>query len=139
MRVLSVLLFAFFIGCAEVKKVELSTNATEMKKVLKDVNKDDCLTLYYLFSGMAEYNSKYQGLTKNSQAFDLFKVVKQRYGKEDGWLDKKDGPSPNDLIESELLKLEMDKPQDFTEESRQKFVKLFEEFSEGALSAYKGK
>jgi hypothetical protein len=90
---------------------------------------------------METYVEKYPtGITKNSQAFILFKTVKERYGKESGWLDVPgEANDMNDLIEKTLLDLGFDKPYDFTEESRGKFVKAFKEFGEGALRSYKDK
>ena len=131
-------------GCdSNPKKVgsePVSDISKDMERVLKDVSKEDTITLYWLFSGIETYIDKYPGITKNSQAFILFKTVKERYGKKDKWLDV-DGDSndPNDIIEAELIKLGFDKPADFTDESRLKFVNAFKVFEDGALRAYKGK
>lgn len=128
------------LGCESQPKkvVEEVVSNKEMERVLEKVEKEDCLVLYRLFGGISEYCSRYPGVTKNSQAFNLFKVVKERYGKEKGWLD---GPPecPNDIIEKELLAEGFDKPAEFTEESRQKFVLIFKGFEGAALKAYRSK
>lgn len=139
---LASMLFVFGIcGCQDTKKpVEEVVSNKDMERVLKNVDKEDCLVLYNLFSGIEVYLDRYSGVTKNSQAFNLFKIVKERYGKEKGYLDL-EGPDndANDIIESELMKLGMDKPQEFTEESRKSFVLLFKGFEGAALKTYRSK
>ena|SRR3990167_6996902 len=134
-------LFVFGIcGCDNQpnKPVEEVISNKDMEKSLEKVEKEDCLTLYHLFSGMRVYVEKYPGITKNSQSFNLFKIVKERYGKEKGWLDGSPD-CPNDIIEKSLLAEGFDKPAEFTEESRKKFVEIFKGFEGAALKSYKGK
>lgn len=139
------LILVLFCGCenSAVKKTELSNRAKEVQEVLKDVSKDDCLTLYYLFSGCADYTEKYTGITRTNQINGLFRTVKTRYGKPDGWLDK-DGSDNDisDLIEK-YLKTEFGddfiKPKEFDEDSKKKFVSVYRDLANGSLSAYKGK
>lgn len=139
----STLLLFMIIGCEsqpKAVKVELSPTSLKVVEVLKEVSKEDTLTLYWLLSGCADYTEKYSQITKTNQINKLFRTVKERYGKEDGWLDK-EGPS-NDI--SDLLEVEMkdggfDMPKEFDGETKAKFVKVYREFADGCLSSYKGK
>lgn len=135
-------LFLFGIyGCESTQpKVEpISETSKDIVRVLEVQNKEDCLVVYHLMSGMSEYVSRY-GVAKNNQAFDLFQTVKERYGKGQGYLDVEGSENDvNDILERELLKLGMDTSQDFTDESRIKFVKVFSDCATGALSAYRSK
>lgn len=144
-NLLFVVLFSFsLIGCTENKpKVELNERAKEVEKVLSEVSKEDCLTLYHLFSGCADYTEKYVGITKTNQINSLFRTVKERYGKPDEWLSK-DGENNDisDLIEKNLKEVfgeDYTKPKDFDETNRKKFVELYRDLASGSLSSYKGK
>jgi len=131
-----------FLGCQSPSKeeIKLHPNSIKVVEILKDVSKDDALTLYWLFSGCADYTEKYSGITKTSQINKLFRTVKERYGKPDGWLDK-EGPNNDisDLLEAAMKEGGFDLPKDFDSASKEKFVKIYREFAEGCLSSYKEK
>lgn len=136
-------LFVFGIcGCEQTKteKVELSPTSIKVVEVLKDVSKEDTLTLYWLFSGCADYTEKYSGITKTNQINKLFRTVKDRYGKPDGWLDKEgESNDISDLLETSMKENGFDMPKDFDSEQKIKFVKIYREFADGCLSSYKDK
>ena len=116
-------------------------SSVSMEDVLKDVSKEDTEVLFYLFGGMADYVERVpEGMKKNSQAFSLFRDVKNKFGKGGGWLDKEgDMNDPNDVIEAELKVQGMEKTQSFNDESRAKFVKTFRLFEEASLKSWKAK
>lgn len=145
--ILFTLIVSFFVGCGDAPKnneggaapVVVSDTSKQIEKVLEDATSDDCLTLYFIFSGIANYTEKYEsGIKNTSQINELYRIVKERLGKGDGWLDK-DGPNndPSDVIEARLTSFV--KPEDFSEDSRIEFVKAYREFEIGALNAWKTK
>lgn len=124
-------------GCNTVNQTELPETSQQVVSLLKDVSKEDTLTLYYLFGGCAEYIDRC-GIESNKDAFELFSKVKTKYGKSDGWLDK-DGEDNdiNDLLEKKLADYKL--PKQFDDESKQKFVKIFRDIELGILKAWRSK
>lgn len=117
-----------------------SSDVVAIQDSLKNVSREDCLIIYYLTSGIAEYSDRYTGITKTNQINSLFRVVKSRYGKPDGWLDV-DGPNNDlsDYLEKKMIDAGFDKPVEFTEESKRKFVEIYRVVAECALKAHKDK
>lgn len=131
---LSIVLFA---GCNTVPQSELPETSKQVVDLLKDVSKEDTLTLYYLFGGCAEYVDRC-GVENNKEAFELFSKVKTKYGKPEGWLDK-DGEDNdlNDLLEKKLENYKL--PKQFDDESKKEFIKIFRDIELGALKAWRSK
>jgi hypothetical protein len=117
-----------------------SSDVVAIEKAMELVSKDDCEVLYYLLSGIAEYTDKYTGITKLEQVNRIYRNVKERFGKQDGWLDI---PGPNndisDFIEQKTTEAGFNKPGEFTEDSKKAFVKIYRDTAEVVLKVYKGK
>ena len=142
MKKIALLIILCFAGCNKqeaVKSEPLSPDAVKISKFLESSDKDTRKVVYFLFSGIADYVERYEGLTNTKEALALFSTVGKRYGLKSEVFDKMDDGTGendcNDVIERRLKAEGFETKKTFDKDVRLKFVAIFREFESGALDS----
>ena len=129
--------FCFVSGCGlftvEIKvptdkpAIKASANPLEDEIVaaLKDAPKEDCIVIYKIFRGAAEYFTHSKKLGNTIDCFDVLGKVEDDFG----W-EKEKYSKLTDIIEADLKSKEFLNPTKFDEDVRTKIVKTFQEYSD---------
>jgi hypothetical protein len=117
-------------------KVEVVVSSIDDKIVtaLKDATKEDCITLYKIFAGVASYSENSSHFTQTQQVFILLDKVEDDYG----WNHKK-YPDLTACIKDDLKSKNFATPKDIDGDIRKLIIDTFNGYAESCKKVAQGK